>query len=110
MIVTVHDAVNPPSVVLAVMIAVPTAIPVTTPLDDTVAILVLFEDHETVFVVALLGRTLATNVNVAIRGMVNEVRLSDTPVAVVETRTTTDADLFPSCVKTDTTVDPFPTA
>ena len=60
--------------------------------------------------VALLGSMVATRVKVEVRGNVNVVRLRDTLDASVETRTTTDADLFPSCVVTDTTVDPFPTA
>lgn len=72
--------------------------------------MVRFEDHETVFVVAVLGRTVADSVKVAARDRVNVDRLSDTPVAAVETRTTTDADLFPSCVETVIIVDPFPIA
>jgi hypothetical protein len=106
----VHDAVNPPSVVVAVMVAVPVAIPRTCPIEETVAMLLFVEDHETVLVVAVLGRTVEINVKVAVLGRVNVVRLSDTPVAAVETRTTRDADLFPSCVETVIIVDPFPTA
>ena len=71
---------------------------------------VLLEDHETVLVAAVLGATFATNVKDAVRGNVSVVRLSDTPVASVKTRTITDADLFPSWVDTVITVDPFPTA
>jgi hypothetical protein len=106
----IQDAVNPPSVVVAVMVAVPVAIPRTCPVEETVAILVRFEDHETVFMAAVFGRTVEINMKVAVRGRVNAVRLSDTPVAAVETRTTRDADLFPSCVETVITVEPFPTA
>lgn len=101
---------NPPSVVVAVMVAVPVAIPRTCPVEETVAILVRLEDHETVFMAAVLGSTFAINMNVAVRGSVSVVRLRDTPDARVETRTTTDADLFPSWVETVITVDPFPTA
>jgi hypothetical protein len=36
----IHDATNPPSVVVVVMVAVPTAIARTRPVDETVAILV----------------------------------------------------------------------
>ena len=92
------------------MVAVPVAIPRTCPVEETVAILVRLEDHETVFMAAVLGSTLAISINVAVRGSVSVVRLSDTPDARVETRTTTDADLFPSWVETVITVDPFPTA
>ena len=59
---------------------------------------------------AVLGSTFAISMNVAVRGSVSVVRLSETPDARVETRTTTDADLFPSWVETVITVDPFPTA
>lgn len=92
------------------MVAVPVAIPRTCPVEETVAILVRLEDHETVFMAAVLGSTFAINMNVAVRGSVSVVRLRDTPDARVETRTTTDADLFPSWVETVITVDPFPTA
>ena len=92
------------------MVAVPVAIPRTCPVEETVAILVRLEDHETVFIAAVLGSTFAISMNVAVRGSVSVVRLRDTPDARVETRTTTDADLFPSWVETVITVDPFPTA
>ena len=92
------------------MVAVPVAIPRTCPVEETVAILVRLEDHETVFMAAVLGSTFAISMNVAVRGSVSVVRLRDTPDARVETRTTTDADLFPSWVETVITVDPFPTA
>ena len=92
------------------MVAVPVAIPRTCPVEETVAILVRLEDHETVFMAAVLGSTFAISMNVAVRGSVSVVRLSETPDARVETRTTTDADLFPSWVETVITVDPFPTA
>ena len=106
----VQEAVNPPSVVVAVMIAVPAAIPRTNPVDETVAILVRFEDHETVFIAAVLGRTVETSVDVVVRGSVNVVRLRETPDTGMKTRTITDADLLPSWLDTVINVDPFPTA
>ena len=72
--------------------------------------MVRFEDHKTVLVVAVLGRTDSTNLKVAIRERVNVVRLSDIADTAVETRTTIDADLFPSCVVIVIIVEPFPTA
>ena len=70
----------------------------------------LLEDHDTVFMVAVLGSIFATRVNDVVRDRLNVVRFRDTPVARVMTRTTTDADLFPSWVETVIIVDPFPTA
>jgi hypothetical protein len=61
-IVTVQVALFPPDV--AVIVAVPTTLPVTTPL-LTVAILVLLELHVTVLFVAFDGFTVAVNVSVA---------------------------------------------
>ena len=106
----VQEAVNPPSVVVAVMIAVPAAIPRTSPVDETVAMLVRLEDHETIFIAALLGRTVETSVDVVVRGSVSVVRLRETPDTGMKTRTITDADLFPSWLATVMMVDPFPTA
>jgi hypothetical protein len=45
--VTAHVAVLLPSAVVTVIVAVPTAIPVTLPLDDTVATEVLLDFHVT---------------------------------------------------------------
>lgn len=106
----VHVAVNPPSVVVTVITAVPTARPTTRPVDEMEAIHGRLEDHDTVLVVALMGSTVGTSVNAAVRGRVNVVRLRDTLVTGRITRTITDADLFPSCVVTVMIVDPFPTA
>ena len=106
----IQDAMNPPSVVVAVMVAVPVAIPRTCPVEETVAIILFVEDQETVFMAAVLGRTVDINRKVAVRGKVNSVRLRETPDARVKTRTITDADLLPSCVETVINVDPFPTA
>lgn len=106
----VQNAVNPPFVVVAIMVAVPIAIARTCPVDETVAILLLVDDQDTVFMVALFGRTVDTNRNVVVRGSVNVVRLREIPDARVITRTKTDADLLPSWVDAVITVDPFPTA
>lgn len=92
----VQNAVNPPLVVIANIVAVPIAIPRTCPVDETVAILLLVEDQDTVFMVALLGKTVDINRNVVVRGSVSVVRLRETPDTRVITRTNTDADLLPS--------------
>jgi hypothetical protein len=106
----IQDAMNPPSVVVAVMVAVPAIIPRTCPVEETVAIVLFVEDHATIFMAAVLGSTVGTNRKVAVRGKVRAVRLRDTPDTEVKTRTIMDDDLFPSCVETVIIVDPFPTA
>ena len=58
------EAVNPPSAVVAVMVALPAATPDTTPLLFTVAMLVLPELQLTVLFVALPGDTVAVIVAV----------------------------------------------
>ena len=103
----VQNAVNPPFVVVAIMVAVPIAIARTCPIDETVTILLLVDDQDTVFMVALFGRTVDINRNVVVRGSVNVVRLREIPDARVITRTKTDADLLPSWVVALITVDPF---
>ena len=60
--VTEHVAVFPPSFVVTVMVAVPAALAVTTPEDDTVATDVLLDDHVTDLFVALEGVTVAVKV------------------------------------------------
>lgn len=59
--VTLHVAVLLPSAVLTVIVADPTFFPVTTPPEDTVAIVVLLEDHVIDLFVASEGFTLADN-------------------------------------------------
>ena len=59
--VTVHVAVLPPEVVFTVIVAVPRAFFVTTPVEDTVAIDVLLLDHVTLLSVALLGVIVAVS-------------------------------------------------
>jgi hypothetical protein len=106
----IQDATNPPSVVVAVMVAVPVAMPRTCPVEEMVAIILFVEDHETVFIAAVLGRTVDINRKVAVRGKVNSVRLRDMPDTGMKTRTIMDADLLPSCVETVMIVEPLPTA
>ena len=66
MTVTLHDAERfDPSTVVAVIVASPTAIAVTTPLASTVAIDSSDDDHSTDFSVANSGSTIATSVSVS---------------------------------------------
>ena len=62
LIVTVHFAVFPPSLVLTVIVADPAAIAVTKPEDETVATEVLFDDQVTDLFVAFEGETVAVKV------------------------------------------------
>lgn len=63
--VTKHCALRfVPSVVLTVITAVPVDFAVTTPLDETVATLVLLELHVTDGLEVVLGETVAFNCNV----------------------------------------------
>jgi hypothetical protein len=50
-----------PSIVVTVIFAVPTAIPLTTPEGDTVATLILSDDHEMAVLVASDGKTVAVS-------------------------------------------------
>ena len=59
--VMVQLAVFPPSLVLAVMVAVPVFTAVTLPCESTVATEALLEDQETPLFVALLGETVAVS-------------------------------------------------
>jgi len=59
--VTEQVAVLPPSAVLAVIVAVPAFLAVTSPSEDTVATEVLFDDHVTSLLDALEGLTVAVN-------------------------------------------------
>jgi hypothetical protein len=77
--VTVQVAVRLPSSVVAVIVAVPVDTAVTTPL-FTVATLVLLLVHDTFWLVALLGATVAVSDSVPPMASVVEVVLSDTPV------------------------------
>ena len=62
--VTTQEAFLPPSVVVTVIVAVPAFFAVTTPEEDTVATVVLFEVHVTDLSVAFDGETVAVNVAV----------------------------------------------
>lgn len=78
--VTVQVAVLPPSSVRTVIVAEPAAFAVTTPLDETVATVVLLDDHVTALLVALDGDTVAVRVPVvpAIKDIL--VLFRETPV------------------------------
>ena len=52
----------PPSIVVTVIIADPAAFAVTSPVDETVATVVLFDDQETDLSVAFEGDTVAVSV------------------------------------------------
>ena len=93
----------PPSFVLTVIIAEPTAFAVTVPLEETVATEVLFEAQDTDLLVALDGVTVAVNVWVSPTVIVIEVLLRLTPVTetvALETVTEHVAFLAPSFVVT----------
>ncbi len=77
--VTVHVAVLLPAWVVTVIIAVPTALPVTVPL-LTVATLVLLLDQFTVLFVALLGVTVAVSVSVPPTEMLVDALFRLTPL------------------------------
>jgi hypothetical protein len=62
--VTAQVAVLLPSAVVTVMVAFPTAMPVTNPLDDTVAMELVLLLHVTFWLVALAGAILAVKVSV----------------------------------------------
>ena len=49
-----------PSVVVAVIVVVPIALAMILPLEDTVATLVLLEEHSTVLLEASIGKTVAS--------------------------------------------------
>lgn len=70
-----------PSAVVAVIVALPVAIAVTRPVDDTVAILLSLEDHTTDLSVALDGETVAVSWTVWSKYNVADVLLSEIDVA-----------------------------
>ena len=59
--VTTQVAVLEPSAVLTVIVALPALTPVIKPVALTAAIAVLLEDHITVLLVALVGKTVAVS-------------------------------------------------
>ena len=81
--VTEHVAVLDPSVVVTVIVAVPAALAVTTPLEDTVATEVLLDDHVTDLSVAFDGNTVAVKVSVSPTVMDNELLFKLTPVTAI---------------------------
>ena len=78
--VTAQVAVKPPSTVLTVMVAVPSATAVTVPFAETVATAGLLLDHVTALLVAVAGATVIDSVSVLPTANGNVVLFSDTPV------------------------------
>ena len=78
--VTLQLAVFPPSEVLTAIVAVPVALAVTTPLDETVATEVLLEDQVTDLLVALEGLTVALRDPVFPTRRLIDVLSRETPV------------------------------
>ena len=78
--VTAHVAVLAPSFVVTVIVAVPAAFAVTTPLEDTVATVVLLDFHVTDLSVAFDGNTVAVKVSVSLTVMERELLFRLTPV------------------------------
>ena len=72
-----------PSVVITVIVAVPAAFAVTTPLEDTVATVVLLEDHVTDLSVAFVGNTVAVKVSVSPTVIDIDVLFRLTPVTEI---------------------------
>lgn len=111
--VTVQDAVLFPSVVLTVIVAVPTALAVTKPLLLTVAILALLLLQVNPLFVAFVGKMVHVNCSVPLMANVVEVLFNDTlatDTAVVETVTLQDAVLPPLFVFTVIVAVPIATA
>ena len=79
---TAHVAVLFSSAVLTVMIAVPAALAVITPDEDTVATLVLLDVHVTDLFVALDGDTVAVSVSVSPTARLRDVLLRETQVTL----------------------------
>ena len=78
--VTAQLAVNPPSVVVTVIVAVPADFAVTTPDVETVATAVLLDDHVTDLFVALEGEIEAVRDDVSPTAIDRDVLLMETPV------------------------------
>ena len=100
---TEQDAVFPPSVVLTVIVALPSDLAMTTPEEDTSATDGALDDHVTDLSVALDGVTVAVNVWVSPSVIVKVVLLRLTPVTGMTfalTVTAQDAVLPPSIVLT----------
>ena len=113
--VIVQSAVMPPSMVVAVIIAVPTATAVTSPVSETVAVFVSLLVQVTSLFVALSGSTVAISCSVppTTRDMLDLIRV--TPVTAMSasvpvTVTLQLADTAPSCVLTVIIASPGDTA
>ena len=107
--VTFTDAVLAPSLVFTVTVAVPAALPDTTPDDDTVATFVFDDTHDTDLFDAFDGNTVTVKVTVAPTVRLTDDGLTDTPVTATvtgDTVTTVDAVLAPSAVFTVTVTVP----
>ena len=78
--VMLHVAFFPPSFVVTVIVAVPVAFAVTTPVEETVMIEVLLEDQVIVLLVALEGITVAVSVFVSPTIIDNDALFKLTPV------------------------------
>jgi len=95
--VTVTDelAVLPPSAVVAVMLTLPGTTPLTTPVVLTLATAESLEDHDTVFVVAFAGVTLAVNAVVTPTGILTEAGVRATPVTGIGVTVTDELAVLP---------------
>jgi hypothetical protein len=101
--VTAQVAVLLPSSVVTVMAALPAAMPVTNPLDDTVATELALLLHVTFWLVALAGAILAIKVSVLPTLRLRDVLFKVTPVTVTADALTVTAQvavLLPSTVLT----------
>jgi len=109
--VTVQFAVNPPSSVVAVIVAVPADTAVITPELFTVAVPALPDDHITVLFVAFAGATVAVSVSLVPATSVVVVLFKVTPAANTgSTVTSHEAIKPPSVVVTVTNAVPGDTA
>jgi hypothetical protein len=91
-------AVKPPSAVVAVIVALPAEMAVTTPVLLTVATSGSLLVHVTLVLVALAGCTVATRVRVSLMPKVANTRLRVTPVTGTRTVMVQVAVRLPSCV------------
>lgn len=85
---TEQVAVMPQSVVVTVILQVPTALNVTRPVEETVAILVLLLAQVIVFIVALAGVIVAVNCSVFHTNHTVEVLFNDTQVTCIHSAVT----------------------
>lgn len=81
--VILHDAVLSPSLVVAVIVVLPSVIAVTTPFPSTDATLLSLDSHVTVLSVAVLGTMIASNCKLSPATKISSVSLSETPVTLI---------------------------